>query len=81
MFIRVARIGKSMTVTPARWIKYLGAVVLGNAVYFSLAPHLPPAARHKPFQIDLGVLIDFWSCLFVYGLIELAASLRRRRKG
>ncbi|MBI1941085.1 MAG: hypothetical protein HYS33_06225 [Acidobacteria bacterium] len=67
-----------MTATTARWIKYLVAVVFGNALYFSLAPHLPPAARHEPFQIDLGVLVDFWLCLVVYGLIELAAYLRRR---
>jgi hypothetical protein len=35
------------------------AVVLGNAVYLVLAPSLPVAARHRPFQLDLGTLVDF----------------------
>jgi hypothetical protein len=67
-----------MSATSARWIKSLIAVVLGNALYFSLAPHMPPAARHEPFQLDLGVLIDLWFCLVVYGLIELVVHTRRR---
>lgn len=68
-----------MSVTLSRWTKYLAAVVLGNALYFSLAPHLPPAARHEPLRIDLGVLVDFWFCLAVYGLIELVVFLRRKK--
>jgi hypothetical protein len=70
-----------MSATTARWIKYLVAVVLGNALYFSLAPHMPPAARHEPFQFDLGVIVDFWFCLAIYGLIEMVAYLRRHRQG
>jgi len=60
------------------WIKYLVAIVLGQALYFALAPYLPPAARHQSFKFDLGTVIDFWFCLFVYGLIELAIFLRKR---
>jgi len=60
------------------WIKYLVAIVLGQALYFALAPYLPPAARHQSFQFDLGTVIDFWFCLFVYGLIELAIFLGKR---
>ncbi len=60
------------------WIKYLVAIVLGQALYFAVSPHLPPAARHQPFRFDLGTVIDFWFCLFVYGLIELVVFLRRR---
>ena len=30
------------------------AVVAGDAVYFLLMPHLPPAARHDPARLDLG---------------------------
>ena len=67
-----------MSATSARWIKSLIAVVAGNALYFSLAPHLPAAARHEPFQLDIGVLADFWFCLVAYGLIELVLHLRRR---
>ena len=48
------------------------AVLLGNFVYFRiLTPFLPPAARHTPFQWDLGLLLDAWVCLVVYGLLEL----------
>jgi hypothetical protein len=48
------------------------AIVLGNVVYFVLAPSFPPAARHHPFHLDLGMLIDFWFCLAAYGLIRTA---------
>jgi len=48
------------------------AVVLGNVVYFVIAPSLPPIARHHPFRLDLGVVLDFWFCLVAYGLIRTA---------
>jgi len=48
------------------------AVVLGNVVYFLLAPSLPPVARHHPFRLDLGMVLDFWFCLVAYGLIRTA---------
>lgn len=48
------------------------AVVLGNVVYFAIAPSLPPMARHHPFRLDLGMLVDFWFCLVAYGLIRTA---------
>ena len=53
-------------------LQALVAVVLGNVVYFVLAPSLPPAARHRPFQFDLGMAVDFWFCLVAYGLIRTA---------
>jgi hypothetical protein len=62
------------------WIKYLVAIVVGQALYFALAPHLPLAAQHQPFHFDLGTVIDFWFCLFVYGLIELMVFLRKRAR-
>jgi len=45
--------------------------VLGNAAYFLLAPslHLP---RHRPFQPDWGLIVDFWFCAVAYGLIRTA---------
>ncbi len=70
-----------MSTTSARWIKSLIAVVAGNTLYFSLAPHMPPAVRHEPFQLDVGVLVDFWFCLVVYGLIELVLQIRRWSRG
>jgi hypothetical protein len=48
------------------------AVFAGNAAYFLLMPHLPPVARHTPFQMDLGLLVDFWFCLVALGVIKAA---------
>lgn len=62
------------------WLKYLVAILLGNALYFSLDRYLPPLARHHPFKMDLGTVVDFWFCLMVYGLLELGRFLRSRRK-
>ena len=53
------------------------AVVAGNAVYFLLMPHLPPAARHDPAKPDLGVLVDFWFCLVFLGAIKTLAGRKR----
>ena len=52
------------------------AVVLGNVAYFLLLPSLPPAARHSPLRVDLGMLVDFWFCLVAYGLIRTARRWR-----
>jgi len=62
-----------------RLIKQLIAVVGGNLLYFFvLMRYLPPAGRHRPDRLDLGLLVDFWVCVVVYGLIELIDRLRRR---
>jgi hypothetical protein len=57
-------------------LQALLAIVLGNVLYFVLLPSLPPAARHHPFHVDLGSLVDFWFCLVVYGLIRTARRWR-----
>jgi hypothetical protein len=63
-------------VTPTRWLEYLVAILIGNAIYYvSLAPHLPEVFRHQGFQIDGGVLIDFMVCVGVYGLIRLGVRV------
>ena len=62
----------------ARWIKYLIAIVVGNAIYFILVPHLPPAARHHPYHADLGLFVDLWFCVAIYGVIELLIFLAQR---
>ena len=64
-----------------KWFKYLLAILLGNGLYFALNPYLPPAAKHHPFKLDLGTLVDFWLCLVVYGLLELGAFLQKRGQG
>jgi hypothetical protein len=48
----------------------LVAVVLGNAVYFLVLPHLPSGAYHAPLRIDAGLLVDFLLCAAVFGLIK-----------
>ena len=55
-----------------RLLRQLAAVVLGSLLYFFvLMPHLPQAARHQPYRLDLGLLIDAWICLVLYGVLEL----------
>ena len=62
-----------------RLLKQLVAIVIGNAIYFFLLlPHLPASAQHRADKLDLGLLVDFWICVVVYGLMELIA--RRGRK-
>ena len=67
-----------MTAAPARWVKYLAAIIAGNALYLWLSPQLPPGAQHRTL-VDWGTFVDLWFCLFVYGIIELILFLRRRR--
>ncbi len=63
-----------------RLLKQLVAILIGNLLYFVvLMPHLPPAGRHAPDRFDLGLLVDFWVCVVVYGLMELAARAWARR--
>ena len=52
------------------------AIILGNLVYFLLLPSLPPIARHHPFKVDLGTLLDFCFCLVIYAGIR---TLRDRK--
>jgi hypothetical protein len=65
--------------SPRRWLEYLIAILLGNAIYFySLMPHLPVVVRHTTASIDWGVFVDFLVCVAVYGLIRLGLRLHRR---
>jgi hypothetical protein len=52
------------------FLQSLAAVLAGNIVYFLIMPYLPPAARHNPPHLDLGVLVDFWICLVFLGVIK-----------
>ena len=63
-------------ITPRRWLEYLAAILIGNAVYYySLFPHLPEALRHRGFGTDWGALLDLAVCGAVYGLIRLGSAL------
>ena len=64
----------------ANFVQSLLAVLLGNAAYYVLMPSLPPAARHKLFQVDLGLVVDFWFCVVAFGLIRTAQWWRHRRE-
>ena len=63
----------------ANFVQSLLAVLLGNAAYYILMPSLPPAARHHLFQVDLGLVVDFWFCVVAFGLIRTAQWWRHRR--
>ena len=58
----------------------LAAVVAGNVVYFLVMPYLPPAARHNPTHLDLGVLVDFWFCLVFLGVIKTFTRWGKRSR-
>jgi len=64
---------------PFRLLKQLIAILIGNAIYFVLLmPHLPARAQHHPDKFDLGLLVDFWICVVVYGLMKLIARRSRQ---
>ena len=71
----------SKPLVSANFVQSLLAVLLGNAAYYVLMPSLPLAARHKLFQIDLGLLVDFWFCVVAFGLIRTAQWWRDRHQG
>jgi hypothetical protein len=63
------------------FIHALIAILAGNAAYFLLGKYLPPGARHVPFKIDPGLVVDLWFCLVVFGLIKTVAGWRRASPG
>ncbi len=64
--------------TLRRWIEYLVAVLVGNAIYFLvLFPALPESLRHQPLQMDAGLLLAFLCCVAIYGVIRMASRHAR----
>jgi hypothetical protein len=62
---------KPAGLTPWRWLEYLVAILIGNALYFLvLVRHLPPVLQHQPFRLDAGFALDGILCVAVYGLIR-----------
>jgi len=66
----------SKPTVPVNFLQALLAIILGNLAYFALLPSLPPVARHRPFRLDLGTLVDFFFCVVAYGLIRTARKWR-----
>jgi mttA/Hcf106 family protein len=61
------------------WFIYLLAILIGNTLYFLAWPLLPAAARmDEGSSPGLPALVDLWFCLFAFGVLNLAALLRRR---
>jgi hypothetical protein len=57
-------------------LQALSAIVLGNVAYFFLSSSLP-LPRHRPFQLDAGLVVDFFFCAVAYGLIRMARRWKR----
>jgi hypothetical protein len=68
-----------LRVSLRRWLEYLRAILVGNAIYFwSLVPHLPESLRHRAFRYDWGLALDFAVCVGVYGLIRLGGRIHQK---
>ena len=67
-----------MSKATANFIHALVAVLAGNGAYFLFMKYLPQRARHVPFQMDLGLVVDFWFCLVAFGIIKTVAGRGRR---
>jgi hypothetical protein len=68
-----------MSKVTANFLQAFVAVVLGNALYFLVLPHLPWRAYHVPFHLDVGLVVDFWFCLVAFGVIKTLDRLSKRR--
>ena len=69
-----------MSSSRANFLHALIAVVAGNAIYFLVEKYLPVSARHSPFRIDVGMAVDFWVCLVVFGIIKTLAARGRKSR-
>jgi len=69
-----------MSKSTANFFQALAAVVAGNALYFFAEKYLPASARHARFKIDLGMVVDFWFCLVVFGVIKTIAGWKSRAR-
>jgi len=58
------------------FLQALLAIILGNVMYFALLPTLPLVAWHRAFRVDLCMVLDFWMCLVIYGLIRTVRKWR-----
>jgi hypothetical protein len=47
------------------------AVLVGNAIYYSVERYLPPRGQHQLYRIDWGLAVDFWICGTCYVLVRM----------
>lgn len=64
----------------ANFVHALIAVLVGNAAYFLVMPYLPLPARHVAPRLDLGLVVDFWFCLVILGIVKTVSRRRRESK-
>lgn len=65
---------KTKNKTLQNFLDALLAVLAGNAIYYLLMPHLPQAVRHRLFQEDLGLLVDFAICTIIFVAVKYASK-------
>ena len=65
-----------MSKMTSSFLQSLAAVLAGNAAYFLLMPVLPLPARHVPFQMDLGLMVDGFLCVVAWGIIRTVSARR-----
>jgi hypothetical protein len=76
-----SRLGGVQVPVPGNFWRSLAAVLIGNALYSACSHFLPPAARHNRAGFDLGLVVDFWFCLVVMGLLELWYRHKKTLRG
>jgi hypothetical protein len=64
---------RSKNRTMQNFLDALLAVLAGNAIYYLLMPHLPQVARHRLFQEDWGLLMDFAICTVIFVAVKYAS--------
>ena len=47
------------------------AVLVGNAIYYSVERFLPPRGQHQLYRLDWGLAVDFWICVICYFLLRM----------
>jgi len=68
------RTSQTMSKSTVNLLHALAAVVVGNAMYFRMEKFLPLRAQHAPFQLDVGMGVDFCFCLLVFVIIKTLAG-------
>ena len=63
--------GKRFKLPGVGWKRSLLSVLIGNLIYFGIFDYLPEDLRQRPFSYDLGLALDFWICVMVYGTIRI----------